>query len=247
MALSPPGRFLQQVARRVVTVVLLLGAVVVPATAQQNDSLMLGQNRVRRDFLEDHGFLASTGRTLPKGAGWISAVVTPGVAAFGYGITDRLTVAAGSPVWTAFYGGLVIFASAKYSLLRTPYAHLSLGAFGITAGTRDDLFGGAWPFASVSLGPPIFTVGGTVGVGVSSEVFDGAFTGDVSLQGMIESRLGRNLKLIVETLYLGNDSDPVAAAGFRYFREHFAFELGVVTIFESDDPVVPWLKISIGR
>ena len=244
---SSPGRSLQTTARCAVTVALWLTVLVSLATAQQNDPLMLDQNRVERDFLEDHGFLASTGRTLPKGAGWISAVVTPGVAAFGYGITDRLTVAAGSPVWTPFAGGLVLFASVKYGVLRTPFAHLSVGAFGITAGTRDDLFGGAWPFASVSLGPPIFTVGGTVGVGVSSEIFDGNLTGDVSLQGTVESRVGRNLKLIVETLYLGNDSDPAAAAGFRFFREHFAFELGVVRIFQSEDPILPWLKLSLGR
>ncbi|MHC4448348.1 MAG: hypothetical protein ACYSXF_11310, partial [Planctomycetota bacterium] len=157
------------------------------------------------------------------------------------------TIAAGSPAWTVFSGGLVLFASAKYSVLRTPYANLAVGAFGITAGHRDDLWGGAWPFASVTLGPPIFTIGGTVGVGASSEIFETDFTGEVTIQGMIESHLGRNLKLIVETLYLGNDSDPAAAAGFRFFRKQFAFELGAVMIFESDDTIIPWLKLSLGR
>jgi hypothetical protein len=54
---------------------------------------------------------------------------------------------------------------------------------------------------------------------------------------------------VVEGLYLGADSDPAGAVGFRWFSSRMAIEAGAVYVFTSGVArgwaLLPWLGLAV--
>lgn len=90
---------------------------------------------------------------------------------------------------------------------------------------------------------------GLVGVGSSTEIFESDFSGKLLMEGLFQLAIGPDLGLVVEGLYLGADSDPAGAVGFRWFRSRMAIEAGAVYVFTSGVArgwaLLPWLGLAV--
>jgi hypothetical protein len=131
--------------RRAALVTLLLLAGTAPH--------VFGQEPLRRDFLEDRGFLIAKATTLPRGTGYVTTTI----------------------------------------------------------------------------GSDAYSATGLVGMGSSTSVLESDFSGEMLLQFEGEARILRDLRLIVETLYLGEGSETLGRAGVRLLGSRGALEVGIAT------------------
>jgi hypothetical protein len=206
-------------------------------------SAVLAQEAPPRDFLEDRGFLIAKATTLPKGTGYVAALM-PGAVGVAYGLTDRLTAQGGAVPWTLLYGGFVGFASLRYGIVRSSPLHVSVGGFGIVAVDDDQTEAAGWPYLTATVGADAFSATGLIGVGSSTSVFESDFNGKILLQFEGEARVLPDLKVIIETLYLGEDSETLGGAGVRFFGSRGAVEAGVAIVLSGSEGVLPWAAIA---
>jgi hypothetical protein len=225
------------------TSVVLLVVLAMPARARAQGSLP-----TPRDPVSDRGFLIAKGNTLPKGSGYVDALGPTLTVGAAYGVTDRLTVQVGTSFWTIPDGIPSGFLSARYGVVRTPDVSVAVGALGAAIYADNAFTAAAWPYVTTTVGTDRVSVSGLVGVGSSTTVFESDFDGRILLQGLLEAAVARNVKVLVEALYLGKDSDPAGAAGVRWFPSRLAFEVGWIHVFQAGDDVtfIPWGGISYG-
>ncbi|WKW12927.1 hypothetical protein Strain138_002238 [Pseudogemmatithrix spongiicola] len=166
-------------------------------------------------------FFTSTGRSLPRGQGYVSAywVLFPFI---GYGVTDRFTIAGGTPIVPGGIGEIVYLAP-KFKIFDAERVDVSVGTlsfwytpeadrgnlgilYGVgTYGTSDAAvtFGAGWFYANVeddleTSNEPVFMLGG-------------------------ERRVSRRVKLITENWFAVNPGvSGLLSGGFRFVGDRLS-------------------------
>ncbi len=222
----------------------LLLAATAPLAGQQDD-VMVGRNGTPRDFMADRGFLIAKGTTLPRGRGYVAALAPTFTLGVAYGVTDRFTVQAGTSFWTLPSGYPSGYLSIRYRIIAVPGLDVAVGGLGVGVAGDGDLITGGWPYVTTTVGTDRVALSGLIGVGSSSRVFESDFDGHLLLQGLLEAVVAPHVKLLAETVYLGENSDPAGGIGMRYFTRRIAGELGLVYVFERGVPL-PWAGVAVG-
>lgn len=170
-------------------------------------------------------FFSSTGRALPKGEGYVSSfwLFLPFV---GYGVTERFTIAAGTPIVPGGFGE-VFYIAPKFTVFERANTAFSVGAlsffvtdqiaegnagilYGVgTYGSRDNAItlGAGWFYAATSdysgtSNEPVFMLGG-------------------------ERRISRRVKLVTENWLAVNPGvSGLVSAGFRFIGDRLSADLG---------------------
>lgn len=179
-------------------------------------------------------FFAPTGRAVPAGDGYLGVyeLVFPFLT---YGVTDRLTISAGTPIIPELIGQ-VFYLAPKLEVLRTPGVNAAVGVLALFVAGDD--FGGS---AGLLYGVGTFgdsdralTVGATLPFSAADG--DSEISGDPVFMVGGEKRLSRRLKFITEN-YAGTSlDDAVVSGGLRFLGERLSADFGLVTTLESGYP-----------
>lgn len=172
----------------------------------------------------------STGRALGKGEGYVSAyfLFFPFVA---YGVTDRLTIAAGTPVIPGLIGR-AFYVAPKFTLAETNNASYAIGALSfaltedVAAGTTGLLYGvGTWGNRDNA-----FTAGAGWGYRWGSDDSDLSSAPVIVLGG--ETRLSRRVKLVTENwFYTGAGAKGgIFSGGFRFIGDRLSTDFGLIGV-----------------
>jgi hypothetical protein len=165
----------------------------------------------------------------------------------GHGASERVTLTGGTLPWLLPSGTGLFVGSARATILASPYAALALGASGLFVFEEGGVDAGGWPFVTGTLGTPAGSLTALCGVGTGTRILGDRLAGSVLLQAMGEVAVARGVKLIAETLYLGNGWEPIAAVGFRFWGSRGAFEIGWALTLEAGERFHhPWAAISYG-
>lgn len=171
-------------------------------------------------------FFGPTARAIPRGEGYLGVyeLFFPFVS---YGVTDRFTISAGTPIIPEAIGKLFYLAP-KYEVLRTPRASAAVGVLALFA-SEEDVFSGSIGllYGVGTFGSPDAAV--TVGATVPFIAAEGE--SDVGNQPAFmvggESRLTRRTKLITENYLFPSESGALLSAGARFFGERLSADFGV--------------------
>lgn len=170
----------------------------------------------------------STGRALGKGEGYVSTyyIFLPFVA---YGVTDRFTIAGGTPILPGIIGR-AFYLAPKYTVAESERAAYSIGALSfaltedVAAGTFGLLYGvGTWGDRDNAL---------TAGLGWGYKWGSGG--GDLSSAPVLvlggETRISRRVKLVTENwFYTGAvDKGGILSGGFRFIGDRLTSDLGLI-------------------
>lgn len=167
-------------------------------------------------------FFGPTGRSLPRGSGYFS-VVEVLMPFLSFGVTDRLTLSGGTPLFFSSEGLSVFWLAPKLQLVRTDAFAGSVGVLAFFS-----------PGESGSLGV-LYGVG-TFGRSSDQAITLGAGWGYDSVGGIhdapavmfgFESRMGRNSKLISENYLFPAEGMAILSAGPRFFGESLTADLGL--------------------
>ena len=175
-------------------------------------------------------FFAPTGRNLAAGEAYFGVyeLFFPFAT---YGVTDRITVAAGTPIIPGAFGQVAYFAP-KLAIFQSERVNVAAGVFagffeGETAGI---VYGvGTWGGRDNAL---------TAGAGFA---FGGGGLSDqpiVMIGG--ETRTGKQLKLITENYFVPGESGTLVSGGVRFFGERLSADLGVGAMVSSRETVGPY-------
>ncbi len=170
----------------------------------------------------------STGRALGKGEGYVSAyfLFIPFVA---YGVTDRFTIAAGTPVFPGVIGR-VFYVAPKFTLAETEKASYAIGALSFAAteelssGTYGLLYGvGTWGNRDNA-----FTAGAGWGYRWGGDESDLAGAPVIVLGG--ETRVSRRVKLVTENwIYTGAGAKGgIFSGGFRFIGDRLSTDFSLI-------------------
>lgn len=171
-------------------------------------------------------FFTSTARPLAKGEGYISSFMLffPFVA---YGVTDRITVAGGTPILPGLIGQ-VFYLAPKVTLWHQPRSAFSVGALGFFVTEEIDegsvgIVYGAGTFGSTD---NAITVGAGWGYAATTG-YSGISNDPVFMIGG-ERRVSRRVKLITENWlgFGGSEVGGLVSGGFRFIGERISADLG---------------------
>jgi hypothetical protein len=180
-------------------------------------------------------FFTSTGRALGRGEGYISTyfLIFPFVA---YGVTDRFTIAGGTPIIPDAIGR-AFYLAPKLTLHETPRSSFAVGAlsFALTDRISDGTFGllygvGTWGDRDNAV---------TAGAGWGYQWGNGnssASNAPVIVLGG-ETRVSRRVKLVTENwIYAGSGSvGGLFSGGVRFIGDRLSADLGVIGVGGADD------------
>lgn len=170
-------------------------------------------------------FFAPTGRNLAAGEAYFGVyeLFFPFAT---YGVTDRITVAAGTPILPGAFGQVGYFAP-KLAIVQSERLNVAAGVFagffeGETAGI---VYGvGTWGGRDNAV---------TAGVGLG---FGG---GGLSDQPIVliggEARTGKQLKLITENYFVPGESGVLVSGGMRFFGERLSADIGVGALVSGQE------------
>lgn len=169
-------------------------------------------------------FFGPTARAIPQGEGYFGVyeLFFPFVS---YGVTDRFTISAGTPVFPEIIGE-IFYLAPKYEVLRTPRASAAVGVLAVFA-TRE-LNGSAGLLYGVgTFGTPdrALTVGATVPFIASGEESDVGDQPAFMVGG--EARISRRMKLLTENYFVPGESGALISGGVRFFGERLSADFGV--------------------
>jgi hypothetical protein len=179
-------------------------------------------------------FFGPTARAVPRGEGYLGVyeLFFPFVT---YGVTDRFTISAGTPIAPLIIGE-IFYLAPKYEVLRTPRASAALGVLALFA-TEEALDGSAGLLYGVgTFGQPdrALTVGATVPFIATGG--DGDVGDDPAFMLGGEARLSRRTKFITENYVMpGDDGGALVSGGVRFFGERLSADFGVGAAFGSGD------------
>jgi hypothetical protein len=169
--------------------------------------------------------ISPTGRSLARGEGYVSAfwVVFPFVA---YGVTDRFTIAGGTPIFPGAIGR-VIYLAPKYRVFSQPGLDVSVGAISFFL-TEEASSGTA------GIGYAVGTFGSsdrsvTAGAGWAYAVGEGESWASNRPAIMFggDTRIARTVKLVTENFVVPGESGTLLSGGVRLFGERIAVDLGL--------------------
>lgn len=170
-------------------------------------------------------FFSSTGRSLPKGEGYVSSfwLFFPFVA---YGVTDRFTIAGGTPIIPGAFGELFYLAP-KFTLLDRDKTSFSVGTLSffltdrIASGNAGILYGvGTYgsPDNAITLGAGWFYA--------QTDGYNNISNEPVFMLGG-ERRISRRVKLVSENWLAVNPGvDGLISGGFRFIGDRLSADLG---------------------
>lgn len=184
-----------------------------------------------QDVNETRLFFAPTARTLPRGAGYISAymVVLPFV---GYGVTDAVTLSGGVIPFVGGGAPLIGYAAPKVRVLATESVQAAVGALAFFSSDADESVGilyavtslGRSSDASVSLGAGFGYVG--------SEMADTPV-----LMAGFETRTSRRTKVVSENWIFPSDG-VVLSIGPRFMGERMSADLGLAMPLLGEETII---------
>ncbi len=167
----------------------------------------------------------STARPLPKGEGYISSFMLffPFAA---YGVTDKFTIAGGTPIIPEAIGKMLYFAP-KYTVLQRPKADYAIGMLGfvvpesIEGGSAGIVYGvGTW-------GTPDRAITAGAGWGYFTDWSDADLSSNPVIVLGGEQRISRRVKLVTENWLPVTASSVFATAGVRFIGERITADLGI--------------------
>lgn len=162
-------------------------------------------------------FFGPTARAVGQGQGYLGVfeLFIPFVT---YGVSDAVTVAAGTPLVPGLIGE-VFYVAPKLTVYERPEF---AAAVGVLYGT-DGNDGGGLVYGAGTWGDPDGAVTAGAGWFVSN--------GDVSSQPVVllggERRLTRRTKLLTENYFVPGEEGVFASAGVRFFGERLSADLGL--------------------
>jgi hypothetical protein len=187
-------------------------------------------------------FFSPTGRSLPKGEGYVSAYFffLPFVA---YGVTDWLTLAGGTPILPGVFGE-VLYVAPKVRLLERGKTSVSAGALSFLATRAVDKGSAGILYGVGTYGSRDHAI--TVGAGWFYAETDGyANTADEPVL-MIggERRISRRVKLVTENwLSIDPGVNGLISGGFRFLGERLSADLGFAGVM-GEGCCVPLINFS---
>jgi hypothetical protein len=192
-----------------------------------------GQVRGGEVWLDDpHGtrlFFAPTGRSLAQGEGYFGVyeLFFPFLT---YGVTDAITVAAGTPIIPGVIGEFA-YLGPKVRVVNTPGVQASLGAFAgiFEGGTAGIAYGvGTW-------GNPDRALTAGAGYAFYTDGDGGDFADRPLLMAGGELRTGPRTKLLTENYFLLGESGGLISGGIRFFGERLSADAGIGLFVGADD------------
>ena len=227
------GRVVSQDAERLVVVTTAGARVEIPraqvdrmriATGRQVDGAFWGE-----DPNLSRLFFTSTARPLPQGEGYVSSFMLffPFVA---YGVTDRFTMAGGTPIIPDAIGR-VFYLAPKVTVSHRPGADYAVGALGFFSSKDEGSVGVLYGSGTWGTSDNAITAGAGWGYASSGSTLDLASKPVLMLGG--ERRINRRMKLVTENwLPLGSSSHFVSG-GVRFIGERISADLGLGTFSEG--------------
>jgi hypothetical protein len=188
-----------------------------------------GRVRAGRVWLDDPAgtrlFFAPTGRSLAAGEGYFGVyeLFFPFAT---YGVTDRITVAGGTPIVPGAFGEIAYIAP-KVTLIRGERTNIGAGVFagffdGETAGI---VYGvGTWGDRDNAV-----TAGAGLGFG------GGELASKPLLMLGGEARSGRQSKLITENYFVPGEASALISGGIRFFGERLSADAGIGGFIGADE------------
>ncbi|HXG87340.1 MAG TPA: hypothetical protein VNJ02_03310 [Vicinamibacterales bacterium] len=204
---------------------------------------MIGDEFRRSDPNPTRLFFAPTGRSLKKGEGYLGVyeVLLPFVQ---YGITDRVSIGAGTPLVFGFGSDHPFWITPKVQVLDRPSTKASLGVMHFL-NVGDGNLGIAYGVVTQGHADSALTVG----LGYAYERSYGESDGAAVAMVGGEHRVRRGMKIITEN-YLFQDGG-LASVGVRFMGERLSADLGLVTPLGVGDilffPIVNFVWSFSGR
>lgn len=225
------GRVVEETPERVV-IVTSTGARIEVARAQVESMRLTSGRAVDGAFwVADPNstrlFFTSTARPLRKGDGYVSSFMLflPLVA---YGVTDRFTIAGGTPILPVAFGRVLYFAP-KYTVMQKEKSAVAVGALGfvlpedvVDEGSIGIVYGaGTWGSRDRAI---------TAGAGWGYRWASG--TSDVSNDPVLmiggETRVSRRVKLITENwVFTSGGTEGFISGGVRFIGDRLSADLGL--------------------
>ena len=165
-------------------------------------------------------FFGPTGRSLPKGAGYVGVyeVFMPFVQV---GITDRISIGGGTPLFFGEGSEHPFWITPKVQVLALPNTQASVGVMHFM-NVGDGNFGVA--YGAVTQGTVDTAV--TVGLGYAYERSSGDVDGVAVWMIGGEHRVSRRIKLLTESYLVGGEG--LGSFGVRFIGERLTADLGLV-------------------
>ncbi|HEX8359347.1 MAG TPA: hypothetical protein VF613_04540 [Longimicrobium sp.] len=179
---------------------------------------------VREDPTGTRLFFAPTGRSLAAGEGYFGVyeLFFPFLT---YGVTDRFTMAAGTPVVPGAIGEFA-YVAPKLTVIRSERLNVGTGIF---AGFAEGELGGI-AYGVGTWGDRDNAFSGGVGFAFGDgEFFDQPI---VMLGG--EMRAGPQLKLLTENYIIPGEAGALLSGGVRFFGERISADAGVGALIGND-------------
>lgn len=169
-------------------------------------------------------FFAPTARSVPRGEGYFGVyeLFFPFVS---YGLTDRFTISAGTPI-VPEYIGEIFYLAPKLEVVRTPGASAAVGVLALIA-PEEELDGSAGLLYGVgTFGGPdrALTVGATVPFVATSDESEIGNDPVFMLGG--EGRLSMRTKLLTENYFVPGEG-ALVSGGVRFFGERLSADFGI--------------------
>ena len=170
-------------------------------------------------------FFTTTGRSLRQGEAYVGTylVVLPFLA---FGVTDRITFAAGAPVLFGRFEPFYI--APKVQLVRTRTAQVSVGMLAFFSGDDENL---GVTYGVGTFGTPDHAVTLGLGFGFGGIDFEGQ---PVAIIGG-ETRASRRIKLVTENYFLPGETGLILSAGLRFIGERLSTDVGLAGFNADDD------------
>jgi hypothetical protein len=189
-------------------------------------------------------FFTPTGRNLPAGGGSFNAYY--GLLPFAaVGITDRVTIAGGTPFFFGGDDGRLIYLAPKVQLVRKEGFQLATGVLALhyTAG----------PDRGTYLVYSVATVGSTPNSGVTAGIglgrSDGRWSSHPALVLGADHRTSRRVKLMTENYLFpgGSSNSGLVSGGVRIMGERLAADLALAApVGHGEGFVFPLVNFSVG-
>jgi hypothetical protein len=207
-----------------VVIVTTAGARVEVARANVR-SVTVARGRVRNGEMwrEDPNptrlFFAPTGHNLRRGEGYFGVyeLFFPFVT---FGVTDRITVAAGSPVFPGVVAELAYLAP-KVQVVASEKTNIAVGGFAFLSSDETGAAGIVYGVGTFGKDDAL-----TVGAGLPFASGDGFLERGVFMLGG-ETRIGRGTKLLTENYLVPGESGAVVSGGVRFFSESLSADFGL--------------------
>ncbi len=173
----------------------------------------------------------STARPLPKGEGYISSFMLffPFVA---YGVTDRFTIAGGTPIIPEAVGRVLYFAP-KYTVFQRPKADYAIGMLGFVSPESLDGGSAGIVYGVGTWGTPDRAITAGAGWGYFTNWSDATLSNNPVIVLGGEQRISRRVKLVTENWLPLSASSVFATGGVRFIGERISADLGIGGFGES--------------